>query len=103
MGHAKRTMQVLLAANVLASLVSLFVFSCYFQHNRPERPQPEKNLIYPLNEHGWVVYLSRGESVLMEGLFDNGLCSMIVLFVWRGLPGIVQRTKGRLGRKWGHH
>ena len=41
--------------------------------NHPREPHPESGAIYPLNNHGSIVYLTHDENVLMTTLWYGGM------------------------------
>ena len=93
MDLVKNALSVLLVAVIFTCLVSLFFLSYYFVHNMPESPQPELHRTCPLNVHGWIVYLTHAEKLLMDWLYYT-LFGSIPLFILWGLafgPGF----KGR--------
>ena len=70
---------------IAAFLVKLVLFS-QFMSTLPRVPHVDEGRIYPLNQHGTYVYLTRGEHVLMEGLYYGSFFLSLggcVLLVWR--------------------
>src|SRR5689334_7571201 len=76
------------AATVLFAL-SIDTFICYlwlfyeYLSSRPPGPVPELGLIYPLNNHGFYVYLtdveSEGMALLFAAGFFGGLLGIIIV------------------------
>ena len=66
---------------------SLFLFYEYHDGSLPRVPQPATGRIYPSNNHGSIVYLTRSENELLEILQFGGAVPFIVAFVlnrrWR--------------------
>jgi hypothetical protein len=52
---------------------------CYFLRYMPRSPRPELHRIYALNEHGWIVYLTWGENLLMNCLLGVFFGAILVL------------------------
>ncbi len=66
---------------VLLLLMVVIMFACFiagvylqykFIYTLPETPQSSIGRIYQLNVHGSIVYLTRGEHLLLEWLFWTG-------------------------------
>lgn len=65
--------QKILVAGLLSTSFALILTAVwldgYFCHNRPKDPSPAENRVYRTYVcHGGVVYLTRSESILFEGL-----------------------------------
>lgn len=43
--------------------------SFYYRPNLPTTPQPQIGRIYPLNNHGWITYLTKEEWYLYNFLY----------------------------------
>jgi hypothetical protein len=55
------------------SCIGLLVFlSIYYMHTMPDTPQMEAKRVYPLNIHGSIVYLTKGQELLLKLLFWGG-------------------------------
>src|SRR6266702_3745069 len=53
---------------------------------RPHKPQSNSGQIYPLNVHGTVVYLTKGEDFAATWVFYGGLfCGIIGGAMWRSI------------------
>jgi hypothetical protein len=63
---------------VAISLISICLLTFYYVHNMPLNPQPELHRNYPLNVHGWIVYLTRYEKLLMNCLSGVLFISIIL-------------------------
>jgi hypothetical protein len=49
------------------SCIGLLVFlSIYYMHTMPDTPQMEAKRVYPLNIHGSIVYLTKGQELLLK-------------------------------------
>ena len=65
----KKTLLVLCMVSCLALGFSwLYLFFYYHDGHLPVSPQPEIGRVYPSNNHGSVVYLTRAEDNLLTGL-----------------------------------
>jgi hypothetical protein len=79
---------VLLVTTAALSLASVGISYHYAEHRTTVR-QPEVGRIYPLNTHGWIVYLTKEEqdrlTALQTAAFVTGLLCVClgVLQSWR--------------------
>lgn len=70
----RRIMVVFLLAVFFSSLILLIFFSFYFVKTMPDKPQPEFGRTTPFDVHGWVVYITKRQSLFIESLFWLGMC-----------------------------
>jgi hypothetical protein len=67
-----KTVTILLVI-VAISCIGLLVFlSILYMHTMPETPQMEAKRVYPFNVHGSIVYLTKGQELLLKLLFWGG-------------------------------
>ena len=95
---------VVMWAVVVTCLLLLSFFSYYFVHHRPDSPEAELGRLYPLNVHGWVVFLTWIEKWLMNvlcGLLFGGCVSAVVSWFvpFRWLTSHRFRSRGSDQRK----
>ena len=79
----KNLVAVSLLVVLVTSILSICYLSDYFVRNMPTNPQLELHRTYPLNVHGWIVYLTRSESLLMDCLDGAFFGACLLLFVWK--------------------
>lgn len=63
--------------------VWLYIENLYIT-TRPHVPSPSEGRNYPLNVHGTIVYLTKSEDSVVQGLFFGALgCGVIGGLLWR--------------------
>src|SRR5271168_1868573 len=78
----------------LSSLGLFFWLTRYYFGICPTEPDNQIGVIYPLNEHGRVVYLSLAQHRNLQeatALWIVGACFLVGLAIWTRLP-LKQRT-----------
>jgi len=81
-----------LAASGFACLGSLLYLTILFSSTRPRSQHPEIGRVYPLNNHGVVVYLTRGENfafvlLIVLAVIFLGLFVAVGSFLVKNRPG----------------
>lgn len=84
----KKSLVVLsLSISVGMFISSLYLFYLYHDGHLPNSPQPTIGRVYPSNNHGSVVYLTRSENNLLKFLQFGGMIPFLVGFIlnrrWR--------------------
>jgi len=67
-----KTVTVLLVIIAISCIGLLVFLSIYYMHTMPDTPQIEAKRVYPLNIHGNIVYLTKGQDLLLKLLFWGG-------------------------------
>ena len=60
----------------------LFFLSKYYMRVMPSVPQPADGHVYPYDEHGWIVYLTWGEKLLIDVAIAVSFVSTAVLVLF---------------------
>ena len=60
----------------------LFFLSKYYMRVMPSVPQPADGHVYPYDEHGWIVYLTWGEKLLIDVAIAVSFVSTAVLVMF---------------------
>ena len=61
---------------IAVSCIGLLVYlSIYYMHTMPATPHIETKRVIPLNIHGSIVYLTKGQDLLLILLFWGGGCA----------------------------
>jgi hypothetical protein len=70
MSQVKATKVLAIALVTIGAIgwICMALLSARVMSYRPSQPQPDMHLIYPYQEHGRTVYVSRAESLLMSVL-----------------------------------
>jgi len=63
----------------IASLVALIWLDYHYLAIRPDKPDPALGMVYELNNHGSIVFLTKAEHFLMDWLFFGGLFGCTIL------------------------
>jgi len=103
MKNAVKALQIMCLG---ASFVSFFFGISFYYRDLPNRPRPELGRIYPLNNHGYLLYLTRQEH--LQQMWSGVL--FVVLFAFfavidRFLDPFGQRSCKDLPRRrppWNH-
>jgi hypothetical protein len=67
-------------ASVLFVLSFAFSGSFYYWPSLPHSPRPELGFIYPLNNHGWITYMTAAQWWLCNLSFVFSVLCLIVVF-----------------------
>src|SRR5438132_12394395 len=71
---------IMITLLVLYTICFAEALSFYYKSDLPSTPQPQLGRIYPLNNHGWITYLTKEESYMRNFLSAMGLL-FFILFV----------------------
>jgi hypothetical protein len=100
MALLRKIILVPLLVAAYASLISICVLSYYFVHNMPEHPVPKLQRMFELNVHGWIVFLTPGERLLMDWLY-RVLFAAVALALASGFFFIVMERGAEAGARRG--
>ncbi|HUJ32488.1 MAG TPA: hypothetical protein VLY23_14495 [Candidatus Acidoferrum sp.] len=96
-----------LAVNLVGSLalaVWLFHFCLWYQYagTCPNRPDASSGRVYPLNTHGSVAYLNKGEDSTLTGLTIATIGLVVVAFAINGIfvDGFSRNTMPWEKKRW---
>jgi hypothetical protein len=64
----KATKAVVIVCGILYCAAFAFGISLYYR-SLPHSPQPELGRIYPLNNHGYLLFMTRSEQIQQEAAF----------------------------------
>jgi hypothetical protein len=53
----------------------------YYAYTRPRSPQSQFGLVYPINDHGWIVYGTRFEQIISGPVIPACLFGVVILLV----------------------
>jgi hypothetical protein len=80
----------------LISSLLFFGLTFYYLSTLTSVPDVTTGAIYPLNSHGWVVYLNRPQNLLLKWLerlaFISGLTSVFIKY-WEFIKRTVVRAR----------
>jgi hypothetical protein len=65
----------------LAWLFAVWLAMNYFGFHRPRNPIPAEGRVYPFNDHGTLVYLSRAEHLLVDLWFCYVLIGILIMVI----------------------
>jgi hypothetical protein len=90
-----RTCEYLFAVMALGSFFTYMGFWEVYAHNRPTIASESIGRIYPLNNHGVVVYLTASEKLHMDAF----LWAAVPLFLIAVLIDVYMRRSDKMSRK----
>ena len=77
----KSALKIVVIAGVVGAFASFFFATSFYYRDLPSKPQPELGRIYPINNHGYPLYLTKQEG--LEQTFSDVLA--VVLFISAGI------------------
>lgn len=78
-----RTLKILSGVLALGCWFSWFFLWKYFDAHKPDTPEPSKGMIYPLNTHGSIVYITQNEHYALYGLIVAAIAFFLLVVVFR--------------------
>src|SRR5271166_6274591 len=57
----KSALKIVVIAGVVGAFASFFFATSFYYRDLPSKPQPELGRIYPINNHGYPLYLTKQE------------------------------------------
>jgi hypothetical protein len=84
--HYKKITILMLSIFSICILLNIYL-NFHYICTRPPTPQPEIGRIYPLNVHGWIVYLTRNEEFQLNFLFFAGAILFIMAAIITNIRG----------------